>query len=103
MTQTQMNACAGEEAKRAETDMQETYRRLLTRAQGQAKALEKVRAAQDAWIRYRDAYLEAMYPAEDKQANYGSIFLLEFSLLRARLTRQHAAALDEMLKQYDEE
>jgi hypothetical protein len=44
--------------------------------------------------------MEAMYPASDKQAEYGSAYPMEADLLKAKLTRQHVAALEEMLKQY---
>ena len=44
-----------------------------------------------------------MYPAEDKQAEYGSIFPMEVELLGAKLTRQQTAALREILKQYQTE
>jgi len=42
-----------------------------------------------------------MYPAKDKQAEYGSIYPLEANLLRARLTRQQTAALKDLLRRYE--
>jgi uncharacterized protein YecT (DUF1311 family) len=63
------------------------------------KLLRKSELPRDAWIAYRDAYIEAMYPA-DKRAEYGSMYPLEADLLRAKLTQQQVAALSEMLQQY---
>jgi uncharacterized protein YecT (DUF1311 family) len=100
MTQTDMHICANEEATRVDAELNRVYRDLLSKAKKDPVALAKIRAAERAWIAYRDAYIDAMYPAKDKQAHYGSMFPMEVDLLGAKLTRQHIAALEEMLKQY---
>ena len=41
-----------------------------------------------------------MYPAKNKQAEYGSIYPMEADLLRAKLTQQQVAALKELQQQY---
>lgn len=64
-------------------------------------AVEKIRAAEKTWLVYRDAYVDAMYPAEDKQGEYGSMYPMKASLLRARLTREQVAGLERMLRRYD--
>ena len=101
-TQTDMNACASGEAARLDAELNEVYRKLLSQAASQAGAVAKVKAAERAWIAYRDAYLDAMYPAEDKPAEYGSIYPMEAELLRAKLTQQQVTALKELLKQYSD-
>jgi uncharacterized protein YecT (DUF1311 family) len=100
-TQVEMNACASEEARRADNDSDEIYRLLLSKAASQPEAVAKIKAAERAWVAYRDAYMDAMYPAENKPVEYGSIYPLEANLLRAKLTRQQAAALKELLKRYN--
>jgi len=52
---------------------------------------------------YRDAYVEAMYPAKDKAAEYGSIYPLSFALLHAQLTRRQVSALPDLLAQYQKQ
>jgi uncharacterized protein YecT (DUF1311 family) len=52
----------------------------------QEEAVAKIKAAERAWITYRDAYMDATYPAKDKQAEYGPIYPMEANLLRAKLT-----------------
>jgi len=99
-TQTAMQLCANQEALRVDSELNDVYRKLLTAAASQSAAVEKIRAAERAWIAYRDAYIEAMYPAKDKQASYGSIFPMEADLLRAKLTHQQIGALQDLLKQY---
>jgi uncharacterized protein YecT (DUF1311 family) len=102
-TQMEMNTCAGDEAARVEARLNDVYHKLLVQASNQVEALAKIKAAERAWVAYRDAYMEAMYPAKDKQVEYGSIYLMEASLLRAKLTERHTTELKELLQQYSEE
>jgi uncharacterized protein YecT (DUF1311 family) len=99
-TQGEMNACASEEAARLDTQLNDVYRKLLSQAARQQEAVAKIKAAERAWIVYRNAYVDAMYPAKDKQAEYGSIYPMEVDLLRVKLTQQQVAALKELLQQY---
>src|SRR5579863_1399971 len=97
-TQAEMNACASDEAARVDTQLNDMYRRLLSQAASQEGAVAKIKVAERGWITYRDAYVEAMYPATDKQAQYGSIYPMEVDLLRAKLTQQHVAALKKLVQ-----
>lgn len=99
-TQTQMHACANEEATRVDAELNRIYAKLVSKAEGDPVGVAKIKVAERAWIAYRDAYIDAMYPAKDKQAEYGSVYPMEVDLLRAKLTRQQIAALKELLKQY---
>jgi uncharacterized protein YecT (DUF1311 family) len=99
-TQSEITVCAGEEAKRSDAELNAVYQKLLLQAAGQQNAVAKITAAERAWITYRDAYIEAMLPAENKQAEYGTIHPSEVSLLRAKLTRLQITALNELLAQY---
>jgi uncharacterized protein YecT (DUF1311 family) len=102
-TQMAMNTCASEEAARVEGRLNDVYHKLLAAAAKQPEALEKIKGAERAWIAYRDAYVEAMYPAKDKEAEYGSIYLMNVNLLRAKLTERHTTELKEMVEQYSGE
>jgi uncharacterized protein YecT (DUF1311 family) len=99
-TQTEMNACSNEEATRVDAELNRVYAKLLSKAEGDPEGLAKIKAAERAWIAYRDAYIAAMYPAKDKQAEYGSIYPMEVDLLGAKLTRQQIAALRDLLQQF---
>jgi uncharacterized protein YecT (DUF1311 family) len=99
-TQHDLNACASNEATRVDDELNRIYKLLLSKAADDPIATVKIKAAEKAWIAYRDAYLEAMYPAEDKQAEYGSIYPMEAALAEAKITRQQVDALRELLKQY---
>ena len=60
-TQTEMNACARDEAARADAELNEVYRKVLAQAGKQDEAVAKIKAAERAWIAYRDAYMDAMF------------------------------------------
>ena len=98
--QMEMNGCASQEAARVDAKLNHVYGQLLTKAGTDANAVAKIKAAERAWIAYRDAYIEAMYPASDKQAQYGSIYPMDVALLTTKLTQQHITDLEELLKQY---
>ncbi|MFZ0771167.1 MAG: lysozyme inhibitor LprI family protein [Candidatus Sulfotelmatobacter sp.] len=99
-TQAEMNACANEETARVDAELNAIYRKVLSEASTQPEAIAKIKAAERAWITYRDAYMAAMYPAKDKQVEYGSIYPMEADLLRARLTKQHLVDLRQLLQQH---
>jgi uncharacterized protein YecT (DUF1311 family) len=96
--QVAMNACASDEAARADALLNDVYRTLLQKTTD-ATAATKIKVAERAWIAYRDAYIDAMYPAENKRAEYGSMYPMEMALLRARLTRIQIAALQDLSQQ----
>jgi uncharacterized protein YecT (DUF1311 family) len=100
LAQKELNACAGEEVKRVDAELNDVYKALLAAAAGQPNAVAKITAAERAWIAYRGAYMEAMYPAPNKISEYGSIYPMAADLLRAELTTQHIKALRDLLKQY---
>jgi len=99
-TQREMLVCASEEAKRVDAELNDMYRMLLKNASNDAEAINKIKKAERAWISYRDAYIEAMYPADDKQTQYGSIFPMQANLLRAKLTREHLDDVKALVEQY---
>lgn len=96
--QMQLNQCAGDEAARVDGELNEVYRKVLAASADDADATAKIKAMQRAWVTYRDAYLEAMYPANNKRAEYGSIYPMDAALLTAKLTRQQVNALKDLLQ-----
>jgi uncharacterized protein YecT (DUF1311 family) len=96
----ELNACASDEAARLDAELNDVYGKLVAKAASQPNAVEKIRTAERAWIAYRDAYIEAMFPEKDKQAEYGSVYPTQVNLLRAKLTRQQVDALKDLLQHY---
>jgi len=97
--QSAINRCFSEEVGRVEAELKDVYQKLLSVLAQDANATAKVTAAEKAWVVYRDAYIEAMWPAENKQF-YGTIFPANQRGLRATLTRQHIEDLKELLKEH---
>jgi uncharacterized protein YecT (DUF1311 family) len=98
VAQPELNACASEEAKRVDAELNRVYRDLLSKNTDDPAAAEKIKKAQRAWVAYRDAYIEAMFPAEDKQAEYGSMYPMEVDLILATLTRHQVDALKDLIR-----
>lgn len=98
-TQHQLHVCASEEAGRRERERQSLLQRVLKAVDGDALAIRKVDAAEKAWLAYRAAFIEAMYPADDKQAEYGSRHPMDVNLLYASLTISHLVDLEGLLEQ----
>src|SRR5690242_17363053 len=101
-TQAVMNACADQELQRVDAGLNKTYRALLAKTTSEPETAAKIKSAQKAWLVFRDAYLEAMFPAAEKQTEYGSMYPMQFALLRAKLTRQQTAALRDLLREHRE-
>ncbi len=99
-TQGAMNVCANDELLRVDAELNSTYKKLLLAAGDRSSAVEKIKTAERAWIVYRNAYIEAMFPAEDKQSEYGSRFPMEVSLLQVKLTKKQNEALKDLLIQH---
>ena len=98
VAQSELNACAADEAKRVDGELNRVYRELLSKNSDDPAAAEKIKKAQRAWVAYRDTYVEAMFPAEDKQAEYGSMYTMEVDQLIAKLTRQQIDALKDLIQ-----
>jgi uncharacterized protein YecT (DUF1311 family) len=99
ITQTEMTICAAEEAKAAEVELEKRYQDLLTGVRqlpsdiqspklDMTRAIENIKAAQLAWVRYRDAYIDATFPLENKQQEYGTMYSMRVSAIRADMARE---------------
>lgn len=87
-SQSEMNACSCSEAYKEDQKLNQLYQTLLKQHADDPILIKKMKAAERAWIRYRDAQLEMHFPDPDKR-NYGSVFRMcqctvESSLTEAR-------------------
>jgi uncharacterized protein YecT (DUF1311 family) len=101
MTQSEINQCASLDAQAADADLNRIYGELLSKLKNDSVATKKLRTAQRAWIVFRDAHLQELYPAEDKQREYGSIFPMCHAQVSAAITRERTAQLRRMLDDKD--
>ena len=96
MTQYAMNRCAAEEFQKADAELNKIYRQLVTDA-GPAEKV-KLRAAQLAWIKFRDAHGD--YEAFGNTG--GSIYPMVYSFCLAEVTRERTRQFKEILKEAGE-
>jgi hypothetical protein len=94
VSQASANECAVDESNRASVEhvavlKQVLARTLYTGGDSPEQVNEKVRAMEKAWGAYRDAFVEARYPGDDKRANYGTRYGQIEAELYADLTRKH--------------
>jgi uncharacterized protein YecT (DUF1311 family) len=99
-TQTELNLCAGEKLRQADTELNSVYKQLLAAAQKDRLAVAKIRTAQRAWLTFRDAQLEAVFPSKNKQVEYGSMYPMCDAGLATKMTLQRISELSRMLRQW---
>ena len=92
-SQMEMNAAACDAAKKADAQLNAVYNAILKNAKDDKEFIAKLKVAQRAWVAFRDAELEARYPARDKAMAYGSIFNLCYCNALADLTQKRTAEL----------
>jgi uncharacterized protein YecT (DUF1311 family) len=96
-TQLDLDECASAEITLRNKQMVSVYSAILSRVAGQPAALTKVKAMQGAWLGYVSTYLAALYPAANKQYEYGSIYMMNVALAQAALVQAHTRDLQELL------
>lgn len=79
--------------KAADAELNRVYQQVLAKYADEPTFVHRFKQAQRAWIKFRDAHLEARYPALDKRGEYGSIYSLCFSNLMAELTEARTQQL----------
>ena len=100
-SQRSMNMAAGREVKRADDTLNEIYNKVLLKHKDDKNFIDKFTKAELAWIVFRDAQLESIYPAQDKQA-YGSVYPMTYALEKATLTWDRVKQLNQWLEGYPE-
>ncbi len=83
-------------------EMDRIYAEILKRFGDDTRFIEKLQASQNAWRAYRDAHLQALYPADDKTLAYGSAYRHCRQLAIAVLTRERIMHLRQWLQGVEE-
>jgi uncharacterized protein YecT (DUF1311 family) len=92
-TQMELNEKACVAYKTADAEMNKVYRRILSENRADKLFVQKMRAAQRAWLVFRDAHLEALYPAADKRAAYGTVNPMCQCMELEKLTNERVSVL----------
>jgi uncharacterized protein YecT (DUF1311 family) len=96
-TQHELHVQADSAYRRADSTLNAVYAGVVSRYQNDSLALRKLRVAERAWLAYRDAQVEATFPAIDKQAEYGSVYPMCVLILLRDLTESRIAELRKAL------
>jgi uncharacterized protein YecT (DUF1311 family) len=98
ITQLEMNECAEADFELADRELNRIYNAILTSHRKDVGFVKRLRAAQRAWIAFRDAELEAAFFCES--GNYcdcfGSMAPMSFSALKTKMTRAPTEQLQSM-------
>jgi uncharacterized protein YecT (DUF1311 family) len=97
-TQYELNTCAGSEFAAADQTLNEVYEQVLRQYRTDRPFIEKFKVAQRAWLRFRDAEMEALFPKADEQGEYGSVFPMCFAQWKSQLTHERTDQLRRWLK-----
>lgn len=97
-TQSDMNQKAFQEYEKTDKELNDVYKQILVKYKDDKLFISKLQKAELAWIKYRDAELEAIYPEEDKFNYYGSVYPMCVNQIMTELTRQRIKELKLWLK-----
>lgn len=95
-TQADLNVCADKQSSAADAELNRVYGRLAAKLDADARA--KLKTAEVAWLKYRDANCE--YEAYGFEG--GTMRPMVFSLCLERVTKARTAELREQLKDFEE-
>jgi uncharacterized protein YecT (DUF1311 family) len=95
-SQHELNRCAARARDKADAELNKVYRELLKDTGTAERA--KLRAAQLAWIKFRDAHCD--YESVGNQG--GSIYPMVYSFCLARVTAERTERLREILREQSE-
>src|SRR5271154_5493364 len=73
-TQTELDEQACGQFHKADVALNETYSKILKEYAKDPQFVAKLKPAQRAWVAFRDAELEALYPKDNKPAEYGTVY-----------------------------
>ena len=97
-SQAAMDACASQSLAATDKELNQVYQQVLTKYASDKAFTAKLRTAQKAWVAFRDAELEARYPASDKSLQYGSVYPMCADNELEAMTRKRIEELREWLK-----
>ena len=92
-TQSEMNSNKYQEYIKADKELNQVYSTILKDYKENPVFISKLKIAQNLWIKFRDAEMNAIFPEMDKQSNYGSVFPMCWNIHLTRLTNERIKTL----------
>ncbi len=104
-TQLELNRQSCAEYDKADTELNRIYQMVLREYKSDGLFVERIKQAQRAWIVYRDAHLESLFPLkpnDNPAQKYGSVYPVCRCNALARITRQRTTELKEWINGVEE-
>ncbi len=100
-TQSEMNETAYQIFEKTDKELNNVYKKILNKYKDDKLFISKFKKAQLAWIKFRDADIESIYPEEDKSF-YGSVYPVCVNMAMAEITQERINELKLWLKDSNE-
>ncbi len=97
-SQTQMDMDEVENYKKADKELNLVYNKILKEYKTDVEFIRKLKIAQKSWIIFRDAEIDAIFPAKDGRLEYGSVYPMCWSICLTDLTKKRIKDLKVWLK-----
>lgn len=100
-TQMEMNRCAKDDYVAADKKLNATWKALLAKEKDNKAYIKSLRAAQRAWIKFRDKEIEAMFACEGDKIRvcWGSMYPLLYHSEMTEITEARTKRLQKYLEQ----
>jgi uncharacterized protein YecT (DUF1311 family) len=96
-TQYEMNSCELSQYAKVDTELKSIYGKLIAKYKSNDEFVNKMKIAQESWLKFRDADLASLYYQEKIPGAYGSVHPMCKALELIRLTNERVKELKEML------
>ena len=96
-TQLAMNECAKQDLREADAKLNSVYQQVLSKYANDANRIARIKKAQRAWIAFRDAEIEALFPGSE-EPQHGSAWVMCRPLELAKLITERTKGLKPMLE-----
>jgi uncharacterized protein YecT (DUF1311 family) len=94
-----------QQCKNTDQELNDVYNLILTKYKSDTLFISKLKTAQRAWIKYRDAHIESHFPLNAKSdpfVNYGSMYSTCICFDLETMTRERIKHLKVWLDGYEE-
>ena len=101
-SQPEMNKEAYEEFAKVETEMKEVLNEIENVYRADREFLVQLRKTQKAWGKFRNTHLDALFPKEDKQGEYGTVYTMCYWMQMRAITHDRIKQLRVWLEGTDD-
>ena len=99
--QMEMNQCAADDYAAADKKLNATWKKLMEKFKNDKTAIAKLKAAQKAWIAFRDAEVDAMFACDEGDVSvcWGSMYPMLFNSELQSMTETRTERLQKYIDQ----